>query len=176
MRNKEGRRAEKKADALRAAKRPLKADFFPDGTGTRVTRRRRYPLNRFEAAAPNRLFTDITSSPSLCVQRGSSVQSTGRFSAERLARSRRPAINVFARLIEIYVLIHSRIGGIGEYIVPVGRHGGNGLGEWMGGGGGGAAGWWRGHNERREKELGGGHFVSVCLLLIYSDVPRLSAF
>lgn len=60
--------------------------------------------------------------------------------------------------------------------MPVGRHGGNGLGEWMGGGGGGAAGWWRGHNERREKELGGGHFVSVCLLLIYSDVPRLSAF
>lgn len=40
----------------------------------------------------------------------------------------------------------------------------------------------RGHNERREKEFereregGGGHFVSACLLLIYSDVARLSAF
>lgn len=71
----------------------------------------------------------------------------GRFSRERLARSRRPTINVFARLIEIYVLIHSRIGGIGEYIVPVGRYGGKGMGEWMG------EGRWRGHNERREKEL-----------------------
>ena len=62
VRNKEGRRAEKKADALHAPKRPLKADFFPNGTGTRITRRRRYPFNRFEAAAPNRLFTDITTS------------------------------------------------------------------------------------------------------------------
>lgn len=40
----------------------------------------------------------------------------------------------------------------------------------------------RGHDERREKEFererggGGGHFVSACLLLIYSDVARLSAF
>lgn len=88
------------------------------------------------------------------------MQSTGRFSTERPARSRRPTINVFARLIEIYVLIHSRIGGIGEYIVPVGRCGGKGLGEWMG------EGWWRGHNERREKELERGEevisFLCVC--------------
>lgn len=30
--------------------------------------------------------------------------------------------------------------------------------------------------EKKSWREGEGHFVSVCLLLIYSDVPRLSAF
>lgn len=57
------------------------------------------------------------------------VQSTGRFAnaQKRRATTGRegrgegahgPAINVYDRLIEIYVLIHSRIGGAGEQIVP----------------------------------------------------------
>lgn len=82
-------------------------------------------------------------------------------------------VNAFARLIEIYVLIHSRIGGNGKQrarvVVDDGPRGRENDGRWKGDGG-----------EREGRRMGEervrGRVISfLCLLLIYSDAPRLSA-
>lgn len=79
-------------------------------------------------------------------------------------------VNAFARLIEIYVLIHSRIGGNGKQrarmVVDDGPCGGENDGRWKA-------------NERdggwTEERVRGRVISFLCLLLIYSDAPRLSA-
>lgn len=172
MRSKEGGREESgRVQAI------SQSGFLPwTGTGTRITREdgdihsidSRLPLLIAYSPIYRPLF--VLGAVPLC------NRLAHRFSTERpRACSRRPAINVFARLIEIYVLIHSRIGGIGEYTLaagwplPVERGRENGWEE-------GAQ--WKARKRVREREggRGGGHFVSACLLLIYSDVARLSAF
>lgn len=74
------------------------------------------------------------------------------------------AINVPARLIEIYVLIHSRTGVRGEHVAPTAAA----EDEWVGKG--------KDDDSWRGKEFEGlRSFRSSVRCLIYSDVPRPSA-
>lgn len=165
---------------MHASKRP-QSGFFANGNGTRGIANEdgniRLIDSRLLLIAYSPIAYSVPSlarSPSLSLCPGecmafpcnrlAALQTHRDDGRRRVERGEGPAINVYGQLIEIYVLIHSRIGGAGEQIVPAIRPPFERTAEN------------RWNEAKVRKRVGEAEVISfLCLLLIYSDVPRLSA-